>query len=556
MTRHIAKAAIVLVLSVSAALCGAIDAGAAASSSLLEPPTKVLASAGEASALVSWAAPTSTGSSPITGYSLAVSPPCPACTGLKTSGATQTTVRGLSDLTRYRFSVTVITAASAATSSPSSAVIPAANTLGSGMSLVAQRYTLTMQRNGDLVERWEGEVVFTTRTTGHAGAYAVESSNGLLEVVTASGGKAMTLWPAWPPNFAPAALSGSPTLSLLDTGQLSDAWTTLRARGILILPASSTAIDVAASGGYAASNDAGDPTGVSYQGTYYMFSTGSWLGPNIQVLESTSPTSGYHPYLGGGASALPDAPKWEVQNTQTSPSVIYYGGHWLMFYDAYRITPHFSWGDGQVCLSVATETTLTPMDPQFVDNSKGPLECEASYGGSLDPSATIDPATGVAYLIWKTNDGSKVMASHLFVAQLDAAGTGFAGAPHDIWYNNTVLAPWETTTDDPDMVFADGQWVVLFSVGSWQSWGYGEAYIVCSSPVGPCTQPDTTGPFLSQAWGAPPGGLGPGGGSLMYDPTQGWFLFYEAWGGGSRYCTSYSCGATRRLYVAPIDLGV
>jgi hypothetical protein len=378
-------------------------------------------------------------------------------------------------------------------------------------------------------------------------------------VVTASGAKVTKLWPAWPPNLVPVALSDFPTLSLLDTGQLSDAWTTLRNKGILFVPAGATAFDSAKSGGPSAPNDAGDPTGVFYNGTYYMFSTGSALGYNIQALVSTSPTTGYHSYdpeCYCSSSALPSLPSWEEPGTATSPSVIHYGGHWLMFYDAYRKSSTFSFGDGQVCLSVATAGTLTPTDPQFVDHSSGPLECQDGFGGTLDPSVTIDPATNVAYLIWKTNDGSKAIPSYLFVARLNGAGTGFVGAPQAIWYNNTALAPWETTTDDPDMVWADGQWVVLFSVGNWQSWGYGEAYIVCSSPMGPCTQPDTAGPFLSQAWGAPPGGLGPGGGSLMYDPAQGWLLVYEAWVGGSSYCTSYGCGATRHLFVAPIDLGV
>jgi hypothetical protein len=227
-----------------------------------------------------------------------------------------------------------------------------------------------------------------------------------------------------------------------------------------------------------------------------------------------------------------------------------------MFYDAYRKADYVP-DNGRICLSVATAATLTPTQPEFVDDSSGPLECLTSYGGSLDPSVSIDPATNIAYLIWKTNDGSKAMASHLFVARLNGTGTGVVGTPQDIWFNNTTVAPWETTTDDPDMVFADGQWVVIFSVGNWQGDStYAEAYIVCTTPMGPCTQPDTSGPFLSQAWGAPPGGSGPAGGSLMDDPSLGWFLVYEAWGGGSPGCSSYSCGATRYLYVAPIDLGV
>ena len=134
------------------------------------------------------------------------------------------------------------------------------------------------------------------------------------------------------------------------------------------------------------------------------------------------------------------------------------------------------------------------------------------------------------------------------------AGVVSLGAPTTIYTINTVAFPWETTTDDPDLVFANGHWVVIFSVGNFQESTYAEAYITCASPAGPCDQPPRAEPFLSQANGAPPGGYGPAGGSLM-DTPSGWYLVYEAWKGGQPGCTSYACGAVRRLYVAPIDLG-
>ena len=71
-----------------------------------------------------------------------------------------------------------------------------------------------------------------------------------------------------------------------------------------------------------------------------------------------------------------------------------------MFYDA-ALSPHAE-DSGYSCLSVATTTTL----PVFADGSAGPLYCGTPGVGVLDPSPFINPATGVAYLLWKSNDGA------------------------------------------------------------------------------------------------------------------------------------------------------
>ena len=82
--------------------------------------------------------------------------------------------------------------------------------------------------------------------------------------------------------------------------------------------------------------DAPDPDVVYSNGTYYAFTTGTPLGNHIQALVSASPASGFGSYTGNpyGSTALPAVPGWEKMNTQTSPGVFFYGGHWVMWYDA------------------------------------------------------------------------------------------------------------------------------------------------------------------------------------------------------------------------------
>ena len=306
-------------------------------------------------------------------------------------------------------------------------------------------------------------------------------------------------------------------------------------------------VSIAPSQTPAFTGDAPDPDVLYDAGTYYAFTTGTPLGNHIQALIDTSgdPTTGWRSYTGltYGSSALPATPSWETANTQTSPGVFDYGGHWVMFYDA-SVAPYAA-DSGHSCLSVATAPSLSPGAPVFTDSSTGPLYCTSD--GVLDPSPFIDPATGAAFLLWKTNDGSSSAASQVYSVQLNASGTGFLGAPALLLTVDQPLLPWETTVDDPQMVFVDGSYELLFSVGNFQSASYAQALTTCSGPLGPCPQP-TAGPFLT-SYGSV---AGPAGGSLFTDAAGNWWLAYAGWPSN---CTNYSCGGVRRLFVAPIALG-
>jgi hypothetical protein len=291
--------------------------------------------------------------------------------------------------------------------------------------------------------------------------------------------------------------------------------------------------------------DAGDPDPLYSNGKYYAFTTGTPAGNYIQALTSNNPSSDFVPYNGAsGSSALPNPPSWETVNTQTSPGVFFYGGHWVMFYDASNGGPEDS---GHSCISVATASTLNP--PVFSDTSNGPMYCGAPGVGVLDPSPFIDPATGTAYLVWKTNDGGgSKAASQIETAPLNGSGTGFVGAaPTVLLTVDQPQLPWETTTDDPQMVSAYGSYDLLFSGGNFTSTSYNEAMATCSGPLGPCFQP--AAPFLTSYGSA----YGPGGGSLFQDSSGNWWLGYAAW---SASCTNYggTCNALRYMYTTPIDL--
>jgi hypothetical protein len=310
-------------------------------------------------------------------------------------------------------------------------------------------------------------------------------------------------------------------------------------------PRSKAHLTVTASQTPAFPGDAPDPDVVYSAGTYYAFTTGTPLGNHLQALVDTTghPGSGWRSYTGlpYGSTALPVTPSWETPNTQTSPGVFFFDGRWIMFYDASE-NP-FPGDSGHSCLSVATAASLSPGSPVFTDSSTGPLYC--APGGVLDPSPFVDPATGAAYLVWKSNDGSSAEPSQVWSVQLGADGTTFFGTPTVLLAVDQAALPWETTVDDPQLVSSGGTYDLLFSSGNFESAGYSEALTTCSGPLGPCTQP--ANPFLT-SYGSV---AGPGGGSLFTDAAGQWWLAYAGWPSS---CTSYSCGAVRQMFVASIDL--
>ena len=298
---------------------------------------------------------------------------------------------------------------------------------------------------------------------------------------------------------------------------------------------------------YAGSGDAADPQVVYSGGAYYAFTTGTALGNHIQALVSSSPDSGYGPYTGlcYGSSALPNPSPWEQVNTQTSPGVFSYAGHWVMFYDAAQ-AGHAS-DTGADCIAVATAPSISPTSVQFSDVSDSPLECQPT--GSIDPQPFVDPSTGLAYLVWKQNDGGSSAPAYIWSQQLNASGTGFApgSTPQLLMFNNTVAYPWETTVEDPSMVAAGGAFYLAFSAGGYTSSSYSEGITVCKTPVGPCAG----NAQIVTSYGSL---LGPGGGALFADASGNWWIDYAAWQGGSPGCTDYGCGAARHLFASPISL--
>jgi hypothetical protein len=288
--------------------------------------------------------------------------------------------------------------------------------------------------------------------------------------------------------------------------------------------------------------DAPDPDIVLSGGVFYGFTTGTVWGNQIGIITTANanPSVGWHTVSGkaSGSTAFnvsPPAP-WERVNTQTSPGVYQFNGTWIMFYDAIDAA------NGHYCISVATSSVITG---PYTDSSSGPLVCQLASGGSIDPQPFVDPSTGFSYLVWKTNDGSSSTASSVWSEPIGAGGVSLIGTPTPIFTVDPTTYAWQTTADDPDMVFAGGTYYLFFSGGNYLSNYYPTGYVVCSGPSGPCDSNEPADPILNTNGGS-------GGGMVFTDASGAWWISYQTWESPS--CTNYSCGGARDLYIAPISL--
>jgi Glycosyl hydrolases family 43 len=268
-----------------------------------------------------------------------------------------------------------------------------------------------------------------------------------------------------------------------------------------------------------------DPDVILVGHTFFAYATNSVAG-NIQIIQSGDLT---HWTVVG--NALPKLPGWATAHYTWSPAVAQVGGAFALYY-AVDVA-----GSASECISVATATQ--PQGP-FIDNSSGPLECQKSLGGSIDPSPFID-TNGTPYLVWKSGGPG---SSAIWSQPLTPAGTAFVAGT-----NPTVLLtpgqPWEGgTVEAPDLVAAGGRDELFFSGNDWNSADYAIGVAACNGPLGPCTDASTA-PVLSSGSNV----AGPGGESVFADSAGAFHIAFHAWVPGA-----VGFPNSRDLYVRPLSL--
>jgi beta-xylosidase len=199
-----------------------------------------------------------------------------------------------------------------------------------------------------------------------------------------------------------------------------------------------------------------------------------------------------------------------------APGVAKIGGRWVAFYSIrMRQSP------ARFCISVATSSS--PLGP-FVDRTAAPFVCDADPAGSIDPQPFVDPATGKAWLIWKSEGVVGSTPTRLWARQLDSSGTAWAYGSTRRELLRTAL-PWEgNVIENPSMVRYRGALWLFYSANEWRSSRYRVGYAKCSSPLGPCTRATTT-PVLANTSTQ----LSRAGGSAFLDTAGGLRLAHHWW---------------------------
>jgi titin len=250
-------------------------------------PTNISAVAGASQATLSWTAPTSTGGSAVTGYSVQYSSNGGTSwtTATASTPSSPYTVTGLTAGTTYVFQVRAITVLTAGPYSTSAVTLASNATLSSGQSLTSPngQFTLTMQTDGNLVEKNGSTVVFASGTSGNPGAYVTMQGDGNL-VVYLSG---TALWASGTSGNAGAflVLSDYGTLDIDSTSYVT-LWTASNSGAGYGLVSNAT---LASNGSIYSPNGTyrlsmqGDGNLVEYNGSTVVFASGTSGHPGASV---------------------------------------------------------------------------------------------------------------------------------------------------------------------------------------------------------------------------------------------------------------------------------
>jgi beta-xylosidase len=272
-----------------------------------------------------------------------------------------------------------------------------------------------------------------------------------------------------------------------------------------------------------------DPSVLVAGGTYWAYSTGS-AGRNLQVISSPDLKTWSAP-----TDPLPALPVWASSGLTWAPDVLQIGTTFVMYYTV-RDTAL-----AMQCISVATSGT--PGGP-FVDHSSGPLICQTSDGGSIDPSPFLDPASGHLYLVWKSDDNSIGQTTHLWGQQLAAGGQALLpGSSPTLLLSES--ASWQAPAiEGPALVRNGSTYYLFYGANNWNSASSGIGYATSKSVLGSYVNQSTFGHWIGSTGNA----TGPQGPMVFTDLSGATRMAFAAWYGP----VGYQNGGVRALWIGTL----
>jgi len=250
-----------------------------------------------------------------------------------------------------------------------------------------------------------------------------------------------------------------------------------------------------------------------FGGVYYAYSTQVYLN----IVPFTTSTDGVH-WSSSVGDAMPVLPAWASFGYNWAPTVARNAaGQFVMFYTARDAA------FGTQCIGQAESSS--PSGP-FVDTNSGPLICDPTSGGDIDPDIFTDPTSGQSYLLWKSNGNVVRAPTSIWDVPLNS-DLGLSGNLSELLVDDQ---PWQGgIIEGPSMVRADGTYYLFYGGNNYLSQSYAIGYATCASPSGPCTD-GAYNPVLVGSGGM----YGPGGPSLFNGP-DGLEVSFSAWVGAIGY---------------------
>lgn len=275
-----------------------------------------------------------------------------------------------------------------------------------------------------------------------------------------------------------------------------------------------------------------DPSILVTAQAYWAYGTGT-AGTNLQVMTSTDLEDWTAP-----SDPLPELPAWASPGRTWAPAVMELGGTFVMYY-----TVRDTSIDVQ---SVSVATATTPGGP-FVDHSSGPMICQSSDGGSIDPRPYRDPVSGRLFLFWKSDENSIGRPTHLWAQELDPDGMGLAAGSTPALLLSESL-PWQVpSVEGPAVLRANDTYYLFYAANSFNSANSGIGYATSRSLLGPYRNRCWVGPWLGSRGNAK-GAQGP---SFFTDRSGATRMAFAAWNGKA----GYRNGGVRSMWIATLSFG-
>jgi beta-xylosidase len=272
-----------------------------------------------------------------------------------------------------------------------------------------------------------------------------------------------------------------------------------------------------------------DPSVLISSGAYWAYGTGS-AGRNLQVMSSADLHTWTSP-----VDPLPVLPHWASLGRTWAPAVMWLGSQYVMYYTV-RDTAL-----GMQCISAAT--SATPGGP-FLDGSTGPLVCQTTNGGSIDPNPYLDPASGSLYLIWKSDDNAIGQKTHIWGQQLGASGLSFAGGTSASLLL-TESAAWQApAAEGPAVIRNRSTYYLFYGANSYNTASSGIGYATAASVLGSYNNRSWYGPWLGTIGNA----QGPQGPTVFQDLSGTTRMAFAAWYGP----VGYQNGGVRSLWLGSL----